>query len=76
MGLLHAVEFSSDLSAAVVSACNEAGLLLNPVKPNTIRLMPPLTVSDGEIDQAVERLDAGARAGSAGRRVVLKSPVM
>ena len=59
MGLLYAVEFSSDMSAAVVSACNEIGLLLNPVKPNAVRLMPPLTVSGAEIDQALERLDAG-----------------
>jgi acetylornithine/succinyldiaminopimelate/putrescine aminotransferase len=59
MGLLWAVEFGSDISAAVVSACNEAGLLLNPVRPNAVRLMPPLTVSAAEIDQAMERLADG-----------------
>ena len=67
MGLLYAVGFNSDMSLAVVSACNEAGLLLNPVKPNAIRLMPPLTVTEAEIDQAIDRLETGlteaARAG-------------
>jgi predicted acetylornithine/succinylornithine family transaminase len=59
MGLLHAVEFTSEISGDVVSACNELGLLLNAVKPNAVRLMPPLTVSEPEIDLAVERLSEG-----------------
>ena len=59
MGLLWAVQFSSDMSAAVVSACNEAGLLLNPLRPNAVRLMPPLTIIGEEIDQAMERLEVG-----------------
>jgi acetylornithine/succinyldiaminopimelate/putrescine aminotransferase len=59
MGLLWAVEFGTEISAAVVAACNEAGLLLNPVRPNAVRLMPPLTVSESEIDQALDLLDAG-----------------
>ena len=59
MGLLYAAEFSTEISADVVSACNASGLLLNPVKPNAIRLMPPLTVSEAEIDTALERLEAG-----------------
>jgi acetylornithine/succinyldiaminopimelate/putrescine aminotransferase len=59
MGLLCAVEFGSEIGAAVVSACNDAGLLTNMVRPNAVRLMPPLTVSESEIDLAVERLGAG-----------------
>ena len=66
MGLLCAVEFSSELSAAVVTACNDAGLLLNPVRPNAVRLMPPLTVSRSEIDQAIERLGAGIAQATRG----------
>ena len=56
IGLLWAVQFSSDMSPAVVSACNEAGLLLNPLRPNAVRLMPPLTVTKQEIDEAIKRL--------------------
>ena len=59
MGLLWAVEFNSDMTPAVMTACNEAGLLMNPLRPNAIRLMPPLTVTTDEIDQAMERLEAG-----------------
>ncbi len=62
MGLLYAVFFNSDISAAVVSACNEVGLLLNPLRSNAVRLMPPLTVTGEEIDHALERLDAGLNA--------------
>jgi acetylornithine aminotransferase len=58
MGLLFAVEFSHDIAADVVAACNDAGLLVNPVRPNTIRLMPPLTVRTQDIDEAIEKLDA------------------
>ena len=56
MGLLVALEFDSDIAAKVVGQCNEDGLLLNPVRPNAIRFMPPLNVSADEIDGAVERL--------------------
>ena len=57
MGLLIAVQFSSDISGQVVSSCNQEGLLLNPVRPNAIRIMPPLTVSPQEVDTALERLE-------------------
>lgn len=59
MGLLWAVEFKADISPEVVSACNEAGVLLNPLRPNAIRLMPPLTVTKEEIDRAANMLDVG-----------------
>ena len=59
MGLLWAIQFNSDLSGDVVSACNEAGLLLNPLRPDAIRLMPPLTVTPDEIDQAINLLETG-----------------
>ena len=57
MGLLWAIQFNSDMSPAAVSACNQAGLLTNPLRPSAIRLMPPLTVTTEEIDEAMERLD-------------------
>ena len=66
MGLLCAVEFDSEVSAAVVTACNEAGVLLNMVKPTAVRLMPPLTITEAEIDEGLRRLRAGiAKAAGA-----------
>ena len=59
MGLLWAIVFNSEMSPAVVAACNEAGVLLNPLRPNAVRLMPPLTVTKEEIDEAIARLEAG-----------------
>ena len=59
MGLLWAVEFDDEISGAILTACNEKGLLLNAPKPTAIRLMPPLTVTSAEIDLAFDRLEAG-----------------
>ena len=66
MGLLIAVQFSSDISGQVISLCNEEGLLLNPVRPNAIRFMPPLNVSPQEVDTALERLDRVLSKGVSG----------
>ena len=55
-GLLDAMEFESDIAGQVLTHANEAGLLLNAVKPNAIRFMPPLTVTEDEIDTGVSRL--------------------
>ena len=33
--------------------------MLNPLRPNAVRLMPPLTVTKEEIDEAIARLEAG-----------------
>ena len=60
-GLLVAMEFNDNISGKVVSLCNEEGLLLNPVRPNAIRFMPPLTVTAEEIDGAVARLEGALK---------------
>ncbi|MCH2525643.1 MAG: aspartate aminotransferase family protein [Dehalococcoidia bacterium] len=56
-GLLLAMEFKSDISAQLVSLSNEEGLLLNPVRPNAIRFMPPLNISEEEVDIGLSRLE-------------------
>lgn len=56
-GLLIAVGLGRDAAAEVVTACRERGLLVNNVRPNAIRLMPPLTVTDDEIDRACDILE-------------------
>jgi acetylornithine/N-succinyldiaminopimelate aminotransferase len=56
-GLLLAVEFNSDIGQEVLTACLEAGLLVNKVKPNAIRLMPPLIIGRNEVDEAIGILD-------------------
>ena len=56
-GLLAALEFDGDISGQVLTNANEAGVLLNGVRPNAVRFMPPLTVTAEEIDEAVGRLE-------------------
>jgi acetylornithine/N-succinyldiaminopimelate aminotransferase len=56
-GLLAALEFDRDISGQVLTNANEAGVLLNGVKPNAIRFMPPLTITPEEIDQGIGRLE-------------------
>jgi len=66
-GLLWAVELDRDVAEEAVRLCLAEGLLANNVKPTALRLMPPLTVSEEELDRAVEivdgvlgRIEAGA----------------
>lgn len=56
-GLLIAVQFTRDFASDVVDACRRRGLLANNVRPNAVRLMPPLNVSDDEIDRACDILE-------------------
>ena len=52
-GLLIAMEFSSDMANSMVKACLDGGLLVNRVKPNALRFMPPLTIDNSEVDEAL-----------------------
>ena len=53
VGLLLAIEFTDDISANLVKELNANGLLTNPVKPNAIRLMPPLIINEEDINKSV-----------------------
>ncbi len=56
-GLLVAMEFSSDIAWSVAMACLDSGLLVNRLKPNALRFMPPLIICRDEIDEALGILD-------------------
>ncbi len=58
MGLLLALALSRDAAVSIVNECRDNGLLVNPVRPNAVRLMPPLIVTDADVDQAISILDA------------------
>ncbi len=55
-GLLIGLEMSKDISPEIVSRCLDKGLLINAVRPNMIRFMPPLNVTKNEIDKSVSIL--------------------
>jgi acetylornithine/succinyldiaminopimelate/putrescine aminotransferase len=56
-GLLVAVQFDEDMAAPALAKCNEAGVLFNMVRPNTLRLMPPLNITASEVDEGVSRFE-------------------
>jgi len=56
-GLLLAVEFDADIAQDVLMSCLDNGLLINRLKPNAIRLIPPLITGNQEVDEAIEILD-------------------
>ncbi len=56
-GLLVAVEFNSDIAQSVLMACLEKGLLINKLKPNAVRMIPPLIITNNEVDSAISILD-------------------
>ena len=53
LGLLLAAELDGRDSKVVATACLERGLVLNNVTPTALRLAPPLTVREEELDEAV-----------------------
>lgn len=55
-GLGLFVCFNTPDSGALIRACREAGLLVAGAKHNTVRLLPPLTLSDDELDEGLRRL--------------------
>ena len=56
-GLLVVMEFGRDAGGEMLTACLEKGLLVNRVKPNALRFMPPLNIELDEIDRALVILD-------------------
>lgn len=57
-GLLLALDLGQPIGAELVASALENGLLINSPRPDSLRFMPALNVSEGEIDQMLEMLDA------------------
>jgi acetylornithine/N-succinyldiaminopimelate aminotransferase len=55
-GLMTAFAVDDDAPGLVRRALLEERLVLNATGPDTVRLLPPLTVSEDEIDEALARL--------------------
>lgn len=54
LGMLIGIEFTKDIAAKIVSECLNNGILLNAVRPNILRLMPPLTTTKEEVDKSIQ----------------------
>src|SRR5579859_1308392 len=57
IGLMRAVHVKHDLAPVIVQKALEHGLLLNSTAPHTLRMIPPLILTTGDIDEATELLD-------------------
>ncbi len=57
-GLLLALDLKRDIGAEVVDLALSRGLLINSPRPDSLRFMPALTISDDEIDLMIGLLDS------------------
>ncbi len=57
-GLLIAVEFNRDIAEAVMYACLERGLVINHLKANMLRVIPPLVIRKADVDEGMAILDS------------------
>ncbi|MDI6103526.1 acetylornithine transaminase [Actinoplanes sp. NEAU-A12] len=56
-GLLLGIVLTQPVSGDVAAQLRDAGFLVNPAKPDVIRLAPPLIISSGQADALIAALD-------------------
>ena len=64
-GLMWGLELDRP-AAPVVDAARARNLLVNGTAQTVVRLLPPLTISEAEMDEAVNRLDAALTDAAGG----------
>jgi len=47
---------------AVMYACLERGLVINHLKPNLLRVIPPLIIKKADVDEGIQILDQALMA--------------
>jgi len=57
-GLMLALDLEADLAGQLQSTALQKGLIVNATGPRTIRMVPPLTLTRAEVDEAITILDA------------------
>ncbi|MDQ3963126.1 MAG: acetylornithine transaminase [Actinomycetota bacterium] len=55
-GLMIGIEFSEPIAREIATQALAAGVLVNDATPHVVRLVPPLVISDAELDDALTRL--------------------
>jgi acetylornithine/N-succinyldiaminopimelate aminotransferase len=56
-GLMWALQFNGDIGERLTNDALANGLVLNNVRPNAVRIVPPLTVTDEELEQGLAILE-------------------
>jgi acetylornithine aminotransferase/acetylornithine/N-succinyldiaminopimelate aminotransferase len=67
VGVMRGLEVDRP-AADIVEAARPLGLLANATSKTVVRLLPPLTITETEIDEAVSRLEAAMTAVAGGAR--------
>src|SRR5690242_8621475 len=57
IGLMQAVNVKRGLAPAIVQQALERGLLMNALGTSTLRIVPPLTMTKADVDEAADLLD-------------------
>ena len=65
-GLLVALDLRQDIASKVTDIARDAGVLLNAPRPNLLRFMPALNLSQEETDTMLATLDGALRQALAG----------
>ncbi|WP_286750696.1 aminotransferase class III-fold pyridoxal phosphate-dependent enzyme, partial [Sphingopyxis sp. SCN 67-31] len=60
MGLMLGIKMKSDSRAFVAHLRDNHGLLTVAAGDNVVRILPPLNIEQGHIDECIEKLSAGA----------------
>ncbi|MAG36852.1 MAG: aspartate aminotransferase family protein [Dehalococcoidia bacterium] len=64
-GLLVGIELHQPVAGDVLTKCMERGLLVNKTSDTTVRLAPPLIISEEHVDQACAVLGTAIKAATA-----------
>jgi acetylornithine/N-succinyldiaminopimelate aminotransferase len=64
-GLMWAVQFTGDIGERITNSALTNGLILNNVRPNAVRIVPPLTVTEEELEQGLAILEHVIEADAA-----------
>ena len=67
MGLLIGIELSEPVARKVAEEAFDRKVLVNDATPNVVRLAPPLVISDGDVERALDVLDEAFKAVREGR---------
>ncbi|HEY0756569.1 MAG TPA: acetylornithine transaminase [Ktedonobacteraceae bacterium] len=57
IGLMRAVNVKHNLAGKIVEKAMHHGLLLNAIGNDTLRVVPPLVISQDDLDEAAQKLD-------------------
>ena len=66
LGLLLGIELAAPVAADVADACHDRHLLVNAVGPSTVRLAPPLVLTDQEVALALAGIEEAVAAVATG----------